>query len=91
MGQKRRLARTGVTKEHETLVADNGFQRTEWGAVFLGREPCGAQLALAMLARVCVSARQSGRSTQSNIDLREVETPLVLSGVAGVDIHTPER
>ena len=72
-------------------MPDNGFQRTEWGAVFLGRKPCGVRLALAMLARVHVSTWHPGRSTQSNIDLREVETPLVRRGVAGVDIHTPER
>jgi hypothetical protein len=91
MGQKRRLARTGVTKEHETLVPDDGFQCTEWGAVFLSRKPCGARLALAMLARVRVSARQSSRSSQSNIDLCEVDTLLVRRGVADVDIHTSER
>ena len=91
MGQKGGLARTRITKDHETLVPDNGFQRTEWCAVFLGRKPCGARLALAMLARVRISTWPPGRSTQSNIDLCEVETALVRRGVAGVDIHTPER
>jgi hypothetical protein len=91
MGQKCGLTRTRITKEHETLVPDNGFQRAEWCAVFLGREPCGARLALAMLVRVRVMAWQSGRSSQRNIDLREVETALVRRRVAGVDIHTSER